>query len=65
MLHKVIIRSNRTDVQCEEMINAAIAEYPNHEILFDMLIEDTAAFAYGIQHTMYTLMIRVEEKEDD
>ena len=63
MLSKVIIRSNLTDIECEEMINTAIAENPNYEILFDMLIESTVSLIGGKQKTMYTLMIRIEVGE--
>ena len=63
MLHKVIIRSNKTDSECEELINSAVAEYPNYEVFFDMLIESTFTVLNSNQQTLYTLMIRIEEAE--
>lgn len=63
MLKKVIIRSNCTDVDCEEIINNTIEEYADKEIEFEMLIENTVSVIYGKQSTLYTLMIRIEEGE--
>ena len=63
MLREVIIRSNCTDKQCEEAINTAIADHPNSEVLFDMLIENTVSGLNFNQRTQYTLMIRIEDGE--
>ena len=63
MLTKVIIRGNQTDRECEDRINKAIAEYPNNEVIFEMLIENTATLIGGNQETLYTLMIRIEDGE--
>lgn len=62
MLKKVIIRGNQTDRECEDRINKAIAEYPNNEVHFEMLIENTAMLMGGNQETLYTLMICIEEE---
>lgn len=62
-LKKVIIRSNKTDLECEEIINEAISDYPDNEVLFDMLIESTVSGINLKQKTMYTLMIRIESEE--
>ena len=63
MLKKVIIRSNKTDVECEEIINEAISDYPNNEVFFDMLIESTVSGINLNQQTLYTLMVRIEDGE--
>ena len=63
MLKKVIIRSNKTDAECEEIINEAISDYPNNEVLFDMLIESTVSGINLKQQTLYTLMVRIEDGE--
>lgn len=63
MLKKVIIRSNKTDAECEEIINEAISDYPNNEVLFDMLIESTVSGINLNQQTLYTLMVRIEDGE--
>lgn len=61
MLKKVIIRSNFTAEECENLINDTIANNPNDLISFEMLIENTVSLINGSQLTTYTLMIQLEE----
>lgn len=63
MLKKVIICSNCTDTDCEEIINSAIEEHPDKEIEFEMLIENTVSAINMKQQTLYTLMVRIEDGE--
>ena len=63
MLKRVIIRSNFTAEECENLINNTIADNPNGVISFEMLIENSASLINGspLVQTTYTLMIQIEE----
>ena len=61
MLKRVIIRSNLTAEECENLINDTIADNPIGVISFEMPIENIASLISGRQLTTYTLMIRIEE----
>lgn len=62
MLKRVIIRSNFTAEECENLINDTITDNPIGVISFEMLIENTVSLINGSQLTTYTLMIQIEEE---
>ena len=65
MLTRVIIRSNQTDGECEALINQTIADNPDKSVEFELLIENTYSAFDSNQKTIYTLLIRIEDAEDD
>ena len=62
MLKRVIIRSNFTAEECENLINDTIADNPNGVISFEILTENMVSLINGSQLTTYTLMIQIEEE---
>lgn len=65
MLTRVVIRSDQTDKDCEALINQTIADNPDKNVEFELLIENTYSVINSIHQTTYTLLIRIEDAEDD
>ena len=64
MLEHVTVCENRTAKQCEDIINQAIFDYPDKEVSYEMLIENSIRIG-EISDTRYTLLINVEQKEGE